>query len=84
MMKHAAIFAIGMLGALAATDFRRPLKSGTGTQAAYAAARERIAPWGDDRVPAGDIQAARELIDSGDFVRAAEAAAHTSLIGSNA
>ncbi len=61
-----------LLGALAATDFRRPLKSGVGTQAAYAVARERIAPWTEDRVPAPDIERARDLIRSGTLVRAAE------------
>ncbi len=63
-----------LLGACAATDFRRPLRSGAGTQAAYAAVRERIAPWTDDRSPAPDIAAARELIASGRLTGAAEAA----------
>jgi histidine ammonia-lyase len=63
-----------LLGALAATDFRRPLKSGRGTQAAYDLARERIPPWTEDRPPAPDIAAARELIRSHRLVRAAEAA----------
>ncbi len=68
-----------LLGALAATDFRRPLRSGIGTQAAYDAARERIAPWTEDRVPAPDIVAARELIRSGALVAAAERAAQVKL-----
>ncbi|MGB8796682.1 MAG: aromatic amino acid lyase, partial [Candidatus Aquilonibacter sp.] len=63
-----------LLGALAATDFRRPLKSGAGTHAAHECARERIAPWTTDRVPAPDIEAARELIASGLLVHAAQAA----------
>ncbi|HEY6326467.1 MAG TPA: aromatic amino acid lyase, partial [Candidatus Cybelea sp.] len=63
-----------LLGACAATDFRRPLRSGAGTQAAYAAVRERIAPWTDDRPPAPDIAAARELIASGRLSGVAEAA----------
>jgi histidine ammonia-lyase len=69
-----------LLGALAATDYRRPLKSGVGTQAAYDVSRERIAPWGDDRAPAPDIQAARELIRSGAMVAAAERAIGSPLI----
>ncbi|MBV8583908.1 MAG: histidine ammonia-lyase [Candidatus Eremiobacteraeota bacterium] len=68
-----------LLGALAATDFRRPLRSGRGTQAAYEAARATIAPWTEDRAPAPDIVAARQLIGSGDLVRAAEAAAGVAL-----
>ena len=63
-----------LLGSLAATDFRRPLKSGAGTHAAYECARERIAPWTADRVPAPDIEAARELIGSGVLVHAAQTA----------
>jgi histidine ammonia-lyase len=69
-----------LLGALTATDFRRPLKSGAGTQAAYDAARERIAPWTEDRIPAPDIAAARELIRSGALVRAAQEAAKVELV----
>jgi histidine ammonia-lyase len=64
-----------LLGALAATDFRRPLRSGRGTQAAYDLARTRIAPWTEDRVPAPDIEAARDLIRSGELMYAASRAA---------
>ena len=53
-----------LLGALAATDFRRPLRSGAGTQKLYDLARTRIAPWTTDRSPAPDIEAAREIISS--------------------
>ncbi len=63
-----------LVAALAATDFRRPLRSGRGTAAAYDAARTRIAPLDGDRIPAGDIEAARELVRSGALARAAEAA----------
>ncbi len=63
-----------LLGALAATDFRRPLCSGAGTQAAYDRARERIAAWTEDRSPAPDIEAARSLIASGALVEAARGA----------
>ncbi len=63
-----------LIAACAATDFRRPLHSGRGTQAAYALTRGRIAPWTADRPPAPDIAAARELIASGAIVDAAEAA----------
>ncbi len=63
-----------LLGALAATDFRRPLRSGRGTHAAHSLARETIAPLTDDRPPAPDIAAGRELIRSQRLVRAAEAA----------
>ncbi len=69
-----------LLAALVATDFRRPLKSGVGTQAAYDVAREHIAPWTDDRIPAPDIESARELIRTGALVAAAESAIGTSLV----
>ena len=61
-----------LLGAMVATDFRRPLRSGAGTQAAFDAARERIAPWTEDRIPSPDIEAARALIRSGALVEAAQ------------
>lgn len=70
-----------LLGALAATDFRRPLASGRGTQAAHELARATIASWTDDRPPAPDIAAARELIGSGRLVRAAETAIGHRLTG---
>jgi histidine ammonia-lyase len=63
-----------LLGALAATYFRRRLRSGAGTQAAYDAARAGIAPWIEDRSPAPDIEAARALLRSGELVAAAETA----------
>jgi histidine ammonia-lyase len=63
-----------LVGALAATDLRRPLRSGRGTEAAHAVARESIPPWLADRPPAPDIAAARELIRSQRLTHAAEAA----------
>lgn len=68
-----------LLGALAATDFRRPLRSGRGTQAAYELAREHIAPWTEDRAPAPDIAKARELIRAGHLVGVAQSAAEVTL-----
>jgi histidine ammonia-lyase len=61
-----------LLCALAATDFRRPLRNGAGTQAAYDVARERIAPLLSDRVQATDIELARDLIRSYALGSAAE------------
>ncbi len=70
-----------LLGALTATDVRRPLRSGRGTQAAYEAARETIAAWTHDRPPAPGIVAARELIRSNRLVAAAETAIGRQLTG---
>ena len=64
-----------LLGALAATDFRRPLRSGAGTQAAYDKARETIAPLDGDRILAPDIEAGRELLRGGALIAAAASAA---------
>jgi len=66
-----------LLAALAATDFRRPLRSGVGTQAAYDAARGSIAAWREDRSPSPDIEAARRLIASGELVAASEKSSRT-------
>jgi histidine ammonia-lyase len=63
-----------LLCALAAIDFRRPLRSGVGTQAAYEAARESVAPLDGDRVQAPDIERARRLIRSGRLASAAREA----------
>jgi len=63
-----------LLGALAATDFRRPVASGRGTGAAYDAARTAIAPLESDRSPAPDIAAARALLRDGTLIDAAHAA----------
>jgi histidine ammonia-lyase len=63
-----------LLGALAATDFRRPLRSATGTGAAYERAREAVAPLRTDRSPAPDIAAARVLLQTNALALAAEAA----------
>ncbi len=71
-----------LLGAVTATDFRRPLQSGAGTQAAYDVARQTIAPWTEDRSPAPDIVAARRLIASGSLVAAAVAASGCALTSS--
>jgi histidine ammonia-lyase len=68
-----------LLGALTATDYRRPLKSGRGTQAAYDIAREHIAAWTEDRAPAPDIAKGRELIRSGELAEVAQSAAGVTL-----
>ncbi len=69
-----------LLAALVATDFRRPLRSGLGTDAAFSSGRERIAPLGEDRAPAPDIALARHLISSRAIVDAAERAIGRSLM----
>ncbi|MEO6990510.1 MAG: histidine ammonia-lyase [Candidatus Baltobacteraceae bacterium] len=68
-----------LLGGLAATDFRRPLRSGVGTAAAYERARAAIAPLATDRSPAPDIVAARALLADGSLAAAAATAIGGSL-----
>lgn len=68
-----------LLGALTATDLRRPTASGKGTQAAHDLGRRSIAPWGEDRSPAPDIAIARGLIASGELAAAAARACGTDL-----
>ncbi|HUY10770.1 MAG TPA: histidine ammonia-lyase [Candidatus Dormibacteraeota bacterium] len=58
-----------LLGAMAATDFRRPLRSGSGTQLLYELVRERIEPLIEDRSPAPDIETARAFIRSGSIAQ---------------
>ena len=69
------VLACELLAALAATDFRRPLRSGVGTAAAYELARRTIAPLDTDRAPAPDLIAARKLIADGSLIAAADGAA---------
>ncbi len=69
------VLACELLGALAATDFRRPLRSGAGTRAAYDCARAAIPELVADRSPAPDITAARMLLRDGSFLAAATSAA---------
>jgi histidine ammonia-lyase len=72
------VLACELLTALAATDFRRPLRSGIGTAAAYEAARTRIDPLNGDRFLAPDIAFARALIRENVLSEAAESAINVS------
>jgi histidine ammonia-lyase len=67
------VLACELLAALAATDFRRPLRSGIGTAAAYEVARTRIAPLEGDRFMAPDIVSARALLHDGALIEAVKA-----------
>jgi histidine ammonia-lyase len=71
------VLACELLAALAATDFRRPLRSGRGTGAAHAHARAVIGELVTDRSPAPDIATARGLLRSGSLVTAARDAGVT-------
>ncbi|HME81541.1 MAG TPA: histidine ammonia-lyase [Candidatus Eremiobacteraceae bacterium] len=67
------VIAIELLEAAQALDFRAPLRCGQGTAVAHALIRERVPHLREDRILSEDIAAARELLTSGDLVRAVEA-----------
>ena len=68
------VLAIEYLCAAQAHEFHLDLRAGRGAQAAYDLIRTRVAPLETDRVLRGDIEAARELISSGELVAVVEAA----------
>ena len=63
------VLGIEAMCAAQALEFLRPLRPGRGVLAAYDLVRSRIAPLERDRVLAGDIAAAAELVRSGALAR---------------
>lgn len=70
----ANVLAIEIICAAQGIDFLIPLKPGKGTGAAYRAVRERVAHLDADRILSSDIAAVREILESGDLLRAVEGA----------
>ena len=68
------VLAIELLCAAQALDFRRPLRSGRGVEAAHAIIRERVSFMDRDRELHLDISAIRRLVDSPEFVERITAA----------
>ncbi len=68
------ILAIELLAAAQALDFRKPLIPADGPRAAVAALRERVSFLDQDRMLADDLEAARDLIASGELLTVVEAA----------
>ena len=68
------VLAIELLCACQALDFRRPLRSGAGVEAAHNLVRERVAFMAEDRELHLDISTVRNLLDSGAFTRGVETA----------
>jgi histidine ammonia-lyase len=66
------VLAIEALCAAQGLDFRAPMRPGAGLAHAHAALRARVAHLVEDRSPAPDIAAARELVHSGDLLAAAD------------
>ncbi len=67
------IIAIELLEAAQALDFRAPLTYGSGTAVAHRVVRSRVPHLREDRNLSLDIATARELVVSGELVRAVEA-----------
>jgi histidine ammonia-lyase len=60
-----AVLAIEALCAAQGLDFREPMRPGDGVARAHAAIREVVPHLAEDRPPAPDIAAARELLQAG-------------------
>lgn len=61
------VLGIELMCAAQALEFLRPLRPGVGVMRAYERVRERIAPLERDRVLSPDIEAATELVRSGEL-----------------
>ncbi len=66
------VLAIEALCAAQGLDFRAPMRPGAGLARAHAVVRGRVPHLAEDRSPAPDIAAARELLHSGDLLAAAD------------
>jgi len=70
----AAIFAIELMAGAQALDFRKPLKPGKGTQAAYDVVRRYVKHLDEDRPLYTDIINLSKVVQSGEILEAAEKA----------
>ena len=68
------VLAIEALCAAQGLDFRAPMGPGPRLSRAHAAIRERVPHLAEDRSPAPDIAACRELVHSGALLTAADGA----------
>lgn len=75
ILKNAqAILGIEMMAAAQAMDFRRPLRGGKGTEAAYDVIRKHVAFLEEDRPLYPDNNAMAALVESGEILDAVEKA----------
>lgn len=72
MQNVVSILAVELCSAARAQDLRRPLEASPATAAVRDLVRKRVGGVGPDRVVAPDLEAAREMILSGEVIRAAE------------
>jgi len=66
------VLAIEALCAAQGLDYRAPMRPGAGLARAIARLRERVPHLAEDRSPAPDIAAARDLLESGELLAAAD------------
>jgi len=69
-----AVIAIELMAGAQAVDFRKPLKPGKGTQAAYDVIRRHVAHLEEDRPLYDDINRLKEVVESGEVLEAVESA----------
>ncbi len=75
ILKNAqAVLGIEMMAGAQAMDFRRPLRGGKGTEAAYEVIRKRVAFLEEDRPLYPDNNAMAALVESGEILEAVERA----------
>jgi len=72
LRNSAAIFAIELMAGAQALDFRKPLKPGKGTQAAYDVVRKYVKHLDEDRPLYPDIIRMAEVVDSGELLETVE------------
>jgi len=71
------VVAIELMAGAQAVEFKKPLRLGRGTQAAYEVVRKYVAPMVEDRPLHYDINNLTEAVKAGELLEAAEAAAGT-------
>ena len=72
LKNSAAIFAIEIMAAAQALDFRKPLKPGKGTQAAYDVVRKHVKHLDEDRPLYPDIAKMAKVVESREILEAVE------------
>jgi histidine ammonia-lyase len=63
------VVAVEWIVAAQALELRRPAQGGAGSEAALRTVREFVAPWSQDRSPAGEIETVAQRIADGSLVR---------------
>jgi histidine ammonia-lyase len=74
LKNSSVIFAIELMAAAQALDFRKPLKPGKGTQAAHDAIRKHVTHLDEDRPLYPDITELSKVVESGEILEAVERA----------